>query len=250
MTSLRQSDGSGGDAYPRVVELIRVMDRLRSPGGCPWDAEQTHDSLTQYLVEETYELLEAIEGHDRDALREELGDLLLQVVFHARIAQEDPADPWSVDDVAGGIVDKLVRRHPHVFGDETADSAAHVEANWQARKAAEKGRTSVTDGVPMAMPALTLAAKLHRRARHAGVDVPAFGDLPKSAAAAALDAIRVNGSAEQALRDRDSGGLDAEAVGELFFALAVEAESRGVDGEAALREAVRRYRSSIIAAGR
>ncbi len=111
-----------------LLELIAVMDRLRSPGGCPWDAEQTHQSLVSYLTEEAHEAVEAIETGDRAAMREELGDVLLQVMFHSRIAQEDESDPWSIDDVAAGIATKLVARHPHVFGDETADSAAHVRS--------------------------------------------------------------------------------------------------------------------------
>ena len=113
----------------RLLELVAVMDRLRSPGGCPWDAEQTHASLVQYLVEETYETIEAIDAQDRDAMVEELGDLLLQVVFHARIGQEAAgAAGFDIDDVAGGIADKLVARHPHVFGDESAQTADDVEA--------------------------------------------------------------------------------------------------------------------------
>ena len=108
------------------------MDRLRSPGGCPWDARQTHQSLVEYLIEEAYETVEAIEADDDAGLREELGDLLLQVVFHARIAQERAEGPWSIDDVADGIIAKLVRRHPHVFADGTAETAADVEANWHA----------------------------------------------------------------------------------------------------------------------
>ncbi|MCU0296628.1 MAG: MazG family protein, partial [Candidatus Nanopelagicales bacterium] len=123
------------------------MDRLRSPGGCPWDAEQTHESLVQYLVEETYETIEAIDADHRDGLIEELGDLLLQVVFHARIGQESD-DPFDIDDVAGGIADKLIARHPHVFGEAPAETAEDVEAAWFERKRQEKGRTSVTDGVP------------------------------------------------------------------------------------------------------
>src|SRR6478752_8018374 len=123
------------------------MDRLRSPGGCPWDAEQTHASLATYLVEETYEVLEALDTGDRDHLREELGDLLLQVYFHARIASEDE-DGFDIDDVAGGIADKLVYRHPHVFaGLEVAD-ADEVDRNWDRLKAAEKQRASVLDGIP------------------------------------------------------------------------------------------------------
>ena len=124
----------------RLLDLVAVMDRLRSPGGCPWDARQTHASLVEYLVEEAYETVEAIEESDRVGLREELGDLLLQVVFHARIAAEDVADPWTIDDVADGIVSKLISRHPHVFGDVSADTPEQVEANWHALKAKEKGR--------------------------------------------------------------------------------------------------------------
>ena len=162
----------------RLLDLVAVMDRLRSPGGCPWDAEQTHASLATYLVEETYETLEAIETGDREHLREELGDLLLQVVFHARIAGEDADDPWSVDDVA--------ERHRRQAGTPpparlrlapTAETAADVEAGWERQKAAEKGRASAVDGVPMALPALSLATKLVHRAEKNGVHVdPADGD--------------------------------------------------------------------------
>jgi XTP/dITP diphosphohydrolase len=159
----------------RLLDLVAVMDRLRSPGGCPWDAEQTHRSLAPYLLEETYETLEAIDSGDRDHLREELGDLLLQVVFHARVAAEDPEDPWTVDDVAAGITEKLVRRHPHVFADATAPSAAHVEAAWEQLKAAEKQRGSVLDGIPPALPALALADATVRRARRAGLPLPDGG---------------------------------------------------------------------------
>ncbi len=155
-----------------LLELIAVMDRLRSPGGCPWDAEQTHQSLVSYLTEEAHEAVEAIETGDRAAMREELGDVLLQVMFHSRIAQEDESDPWSIDDVAAGIAAKLVARHPHVFGDESVDSAAHVESVWLARKTAEKSRDSVLDGIPTGLPALLLAAKMHYRVTHGGVQLP------------------------------------------------------------------------------
>ena len=125
----------------RLLDVVAVMDRLRSPGGCPWDAKQTHDSLKPYLLEEAYEAYAAIEDGDRADLREELGDVLLQVAFHARLAQEH-SEPWSIDDVAGDLVDKLVRRHPHVFAGAPADD---LDATWEAMKKAEKGRTSVTD---------------------------------------------------------------------------------------------------------
>ena len=117
------------------------MDRLRSAGGCPWDAAQTHDSLTRYLLEEAYELVEAIETGDRALLREELGDLLLQVLFHARIEQEAPDEPFGIDEVASDLVDKLVRRHPHVFGDAVAGTADELNETWERQKVEEKGRT-------------------------------------------------------------------------------------------------------------
>jgi len=157
----------------RLLDVVAVMDRLRSPGGCPWDAGQTHESLMPYLLEETYEAYQALEDGDVAGLREELGDVLLQVVFHARLAEE-AGDAWSVDDVAGDLVDKLVRRHPHVF----AGASAHdLEGSWEALKQAEKGRTSVTDGVPLSQPALSLAAKLQRRAARLGAPTPAYDGL-------------------------------------------------------------------------
>jgi len=212
-----------------LLELVRVMDRLRSPGGCPWDAEQTHESLVEYLIEESYETVEAIETDDRAALREELGDVLLQVMFHSRIAQEANDQPFSIDDVAQGIVDKLISRHPHVFADVSAESAAHVEANWQAMKAVEKGRTSVTQGIPDAMPALLLGAKLLRRARNGAVEV-------------AVATPEIRQSAEQAIAE-----VGAEGLGQLLLALIEQSAAQGVDAEAALRAAIREHREAIIA---
>ncbi len=147
-----------------IERLVQVMDQLRSPGGCPWDAEQTHQSLAKYLLEETYEALDAMDQGDLVSLREELGDLLLQVVFHARIAQEE--DPtFDLNSIAQGVVDKLIRRHPHVFAGLEVNSSAELEANWANIKSTEKARESVTDGVPTAMPALQLATQLTYRAR-------------------------------------------------------------------------------------
>ena len=183
-------------------ELVEVMDRLRSPGGCPWDAEQTHESLARYLLEETYEVLEALDTGDRDHLREELGDLLLQVVFHARIAQEHPTEPFDIDDVAAGIAAKLVSRHPHVFAEAVAADAAAVQDSWERLKAVEKGRTSVLDGVPTALPALARADKLLGRVVRSGLDVPLV----------------------------DDGSLGAR-----LLALVVEARADGLDPEAELR---------------
>ncbi len=189
---------------PALRELVEVMDRLRSPGGCPWDAQQTHESLARYLLEETYEVLEALDSGDRDHLREELGDLLLQVVFHARIAAEHPTDPFDIDDVAAGIAAKLVRRHPHVFADGHAPDAAAVEVSWERLKAAEKGRTSVLDGVPTTLPALARADKLLDRVARSGLDVAPVV------------------------------GADA-SLGARLLALVAEARAAGLDPEAALR---------------
>ncbi|MER5598994.1 nucleoside triphosphate pyrophosphohydrolase [Streptomyces sp. NPDC002265] len=197
----------------RLLDLVQVMDRIRV--ACPWSSRQTHKGLAKYGIEEAYELVEAIEDGDRDELREELGDVLLQVVFHARIAEEDPEAPFSVDDVAAGIVAKLIHRHPHVFGDETATTPEEVKEHWLRTKAEEKRRTSVTEGIPVHQPGLALAAKLASRARTAGLDVP----VPQG-----------------------------EGIGYELLALAVRAESGGVDPEAALRAAARAYRDAIRAA--
>lgn len=158
-----------------LLDAVAVMDRLRSPGGCPWDAEQTHESLRQYLVEECFELLEAIEDGDRVALREELGDVLLQVLFHARLAQEDGDDPFTVDEVAHALVTKLVGRHPHVFagGDPAVRDATSQQHRWEELKRDEKRRESSVDGVAMGQPALALAAKLAQRTARVGLP----GDL-------------------------------------------------------------------------
>ncbi|MEP6797537.1 MAG: MazG family protein, partial [Lapillicoccus sp.] len=166
----------------RLLDLVAVMDRLRSPGGCPWDAEQTHTSLVPYLVEEAHEAVEAIESGDRAHMVEELGDVLLQVAFHARVAQEHGSDPFDIDDVAAGIVAKLVRRHPHVFADSGPDpdaaddtaagpDAAAVEVSWESIKDAEKagapgaGEGGVLAGIPVAMPPLARATKIASRLR-------------------------------------------------------------------------------------
>jgi XTP/dITP diphosphohydrolase len=219
-------DESCGDRMTgeRVLDLVAVMDRLRSPGGCPWDARQTHRSLVEYLIEETYETVEAIEADDAMALREELGDLLLQVVFHARIATDESG--WTIDDVADGIISKLVSRHPHVFADADAATAEQVESAWHRLKAAEKGRASITDGIPDALPALMLAAKLMSRAAHDGLD--RVGAVAQDSAAATLSSLD-----------------DESAFGDHLLQLVAAGRARGWDAEGALRSAVRRYRSDI-----
>lgn len=208
-----------------LTRLLAVMDRLRSPGGCPWDAEQTHASLVQYLIEETYEAVDAIDSADRDAIIEELGDVLLQVVFHARLGEE-ASPPWDIDDVARGITDKLIRRHPHVFGDAEGADAAATEVNWQQLKRDEKARDSVIDGVPVSMPPLVQAAKLMRRAGHGGVD---------------------HGIASGEARTR-AQDLVAQCDGDYGFALLslIElAHEAGADADAQLRDAVRILRSTL-----
>lgn len=194
----------------RLLDLVAVMDRLRSPGGCPWDAEQTHESLAPYAIEETYELVEAIESGDRSHLMEELGDLLLQVAFHARVAQEDSESPFGIDDVAGGIVEKLVRRHPHVFAEGDADTPQEVADSWEHLKAQEKPhRASPLDGIPEALPALARANKAAGRLSTAG-----RLDLTEAAAS----------------------GHD---LGSRLLALVLEARDSGQDPEAVLRATVR-----------
>jgi XTP/dITP diphosphohydrolase len=204
----------------RLLDLVAVMDRLRSPGGCPWDAQQTHTTLVPYLLEEAYETVETIESGDLTGLREELGDLLLQVAFHARLGEEDPDAPWSIDDVAAGIVEKLVRRHPHVFADAEAPTAEHVEASWEQLKAVEKGRSSAVEGVPLAQPALALAGKLMSRAARAGLDVP----VPATPL------------------------VEADDLGEALLGLVAAGLERGLDAEAELRAAARRYADRVRAA--
>ena len=185
---------------PPLVEAAEVMDRLRSPGGCPWDAVQTHDSLRQYLVEETYELLDAIEEGDREALREELGDVLLQVLFHARVAAEDAEDPFGIDEVAASLVAKLVGRHPHVFADaDKVHTVEHQNAKWEELKQREKQRRSIVDGVALGQPAVALAGKLGQRSGRAGIPLDLFPD--GSGAAAQL--FRIAATARRA-------GVDAE----------------------------------------
>jgi XTP/dITP diphosphohydrolase len=154
-----------------LQRLVEVMDRLRSPGGCPWDAEQTHESLVKYLLEESYEFIDSVDAKDREGMREELGDVLLQVYFHSRIAEDHPTDPFSIEDVARAITDKLIRRHPHVFDGLQVSSNQEIIDNWEEIKAKEKGRTSALDGVALAQPALPLVEKLLYRAEKYKVEV-------------------------------------------------------------------------------
>jgi len=219
-------DGSG------LQEFLAVMNRLRSPGGCPWDAEQTHRSLLPHLLEEAHEVVEAVESGSRADLLEELGDLLLQVVFHARIAQEDPEEPFDIDDIARGISAKLQRRHPYVFP-EAADpqvnvikdgvtSIADQEVTWESAKAAEKQRESVFDGIPLALSPLMRAQKVLKRARRAGLTHRAE-----------FKEVLISGESG------DQAEEPSSLIGKELLEVVRRAQSQGVDAEGALREAVR-----------
>lgn len=191
------------------------MDKLRSPGGCPWDAEQDHASLLKYLLEESYEFIESVENNDRQAMQEELGDLLLQVYFHSRMAEEDATQPFNIEDVAQSVAEKLIRRHPHVFAGASVNSSEDVLENWEKQKAAEKGRTSAIDGVPLAQPALPLATKVIYRLNKLNYDLPISEpiSLPSE--------------------------INQDQFGQILLGLISQAVEKGLDPEAALRGATK-----------
>ena len=220
-------EGSRDLPGARLLDLVATMDTLRVQ--CPWDAKQTHASLAPHLLEEPYEALEALETGDDAAFREELGDVLLQVIFHARVAAER-SDGYTIDDVADGIVAKLVRRHPHVFGDVSVADADEVKRNWDEIKRAERAERgvesasdtpSVLDGVPFGQPALALAAQLQRRAARAGVPADLIPGSPDGAAFASL--------------------ASGEELGDQLLRLVAAAREAGLDPELELRAAARRY---------
>jgi len=204
--------------HPKLDELIAVLERLRAPGGCAWDREQTHESLVQYLVEETYELVDAIEAGDDKEMVEELGDVLYQVIFHSDIAAEQGR--FTLEDVAAHMTQKMIGRHPHVFGDAVADTADAVMESWDRLKTVEKPhRTSVLDGIPQGMPALALADKLLGRAHKVGlIDATLPG------------AVNVT---------------DEDELGPLLLAIVASAKANGLDSERALRTALRGLQAEI-----
>jgi NTP pyrophosphatase (non-canonical NTP hydrolase) len=205
--------GSWDPPGARLLDAVAVIDRLLSPGGDPWKRAQTHRTLAPYLLEESYEAYDAIESDDLDALREELGDVLLQIVLHARLAEELPEDErWSVDDVAGGLVDKMVRRNPHVFAGASVADLEEITENWDRIKKAEKSRGSAIDGIALSQPALALAAKILQRTERAGLHVP----LPPE--------------------------LD---LGAALLRQVAAARAAGEDAEAALRQAALRYADDV-----
>jgi NTP pyrophosphatase (non-canonical NTP hydrolase) len=251
-----------------LLELMGVMARLRRE--CPWDAEQTHESLAPHLLEESYEALDALESGDPDAVREELGDVLLQVYFHAEVASErSDGTGYTIDDVADGIAAKLIRRHPHVFGDVNVSGPDEVKLNWDAIKAAERqakggGPGSVLDGVPFGQPALALAAQLQRRAQRAGVP----DDLADLTAGAAVEGATGAGATVEGATGAgatvggatgggtlggatgaDSAGARSvpSELGAELFALVARARAAGLDPELELRAAARVYRDRVRA---
>jgi XTP/dITP diphosphohydrolase len=206
---------TGTGPHPKLDELIATMERLRAPGGCAWDRAQTHESLVRYLVEESAELVEAIEDGSRDEQVEELGDVLYQVLFHADIAAE--AGEYTLEDVAEHMTRKMVGRHPHVFGDAVAETPEDVVVSWEAIKAVEKAdRTSVLDGIPPGMPALALAEKVVGRAAKVGV-VPEAAPVPAT----------------------------EEELGAQLLAIVVGARDAGLDPERALRSAIRTLQTEV-----
>jgi len=196
-----------------LERLREVMDKLRSPGGCPWDKEQDHTSLLKYLLEESYEFIEAVEDNDRIGMQEELGDLLLQIYFHSRIAEEDKDQPFNIEDVARNVADKLISRHPHVFAGAVVKDSAEVLENWERQKAIEKGRSSAIDGVPLAQPALSLVSKLLYRVKKFNYQLPINSplELPEQ--------------------------IDQDQLGQLLLGLISQAVDKSLDPEAALRAA-------------
>jgi tetrapyrrole methylase family protein/MazG family protein len=225
----------------RLLELVKVMARLRGPNGCPWDREQTHETLARHLLEESHELLEAIDDGDSDAIRDELGDLLLQVVFHAQMASEDGR--WDVDDVARRLVEKLVHRHPHVFGDVEVSGSDEVLTNWEKLKAEEGSgpRAAVDDEIPVTLPALARAAKVQRRAAGWG-----FEWRTSEAALAAL-----RDEVEELASAASPADVEGE-IGDVLFSTVALARKLGVDAETALRRTIRgfseRYERAMVSA--
>jgi tetrapyrrole methylase family protein/MazG family protein len=224
----------------RLLDLVKVQARLREPDGCPWDREQTHRTLARHLLEETHELLAAIDADDDGAVRDELGDLLLQVTFHAQIAADEGR--WDIDDVADGLIGKLIHRHPHVFGDVDVTGADEVLVNWEKLKAEEDGgRKGVDEGIPASLPALARAAKVQRRT--------AGGGFEWRSVSGAVGALREElGELEEATSSENA----EEEVGDVLFATVAVARKLGVDPESALRRTIagfaERYERFVVLA--
>jgi XTP/dITP diphosphohydrolase len=223
LAELELTYGSWDPPGARLLDAVAVIDRLRSPGGDPWKQSQTHQSLAQFLLEEAYEAYDAIIAHDLAALREEIGDVLLQVLLHSRLAEELSEDErWTIDDVAGDFVAKMIRRNPHVFGSTDVADVEEIIENWEQIKRTEKARGSALEGIAWSQPALALAAKILSRAARAGL-TPPLPPVPSN--------------------------LDSqESLGAALFAAVADARDRGLDAEAALRATVLAYADAVRAA--
>jgi XTP/dITP diphosphohydrolase len=232
-------------AHPELDQLVAVLEQLRAPGGCAWDSEQTHESLVRYLVEETYELIDAIESGNREEMIEELGDVLYQVIFHSDIAAHTPGEEFTLEDVAAHMTAKMVGRHPHVYGDQRTENSAatadDVNVRWDEMKKIEKPtRTSVLDGVPQGMPALALADKLLGKAEKLGMAPPVgagIGDKPDDKATTGGGA--GDGTASAGTAD------DERALGDQLLAIVAAARAKGLDSERALRASIRTLQNEM-----
>jgi len=217
-----------------VDRLIEIIHKLRSPGGCPWDREQTHKSLLNCLLDETYEFFDAVEENDADMMKEELGDILLQVVFHADLGQETGA--FDIEDVARGICEKLIKRHPHVFGDVKVSSSKEVLSNWEQIKKGEKGkekRKYLVDGIPDKLPALFRAEKIQRRVARVGFDWQDMNPV--------LDKVEEEfAEFREAILDKNPDHA-SEELGDILFALVNVARHNNICAEDALRLTVKKF---------
>jgi tetrapyrrole methylase family protein/MazG family protein/ATP diphosphatase len=211
--------------------LVAVMRRLLAPEGCPWDREQSFETLRKYVLEEACEVIDAIDGGDRSALREELGDLLLQVVFQAELARRE--ESFGIDDVIAGIVDKLVKRHPHVFGNVEARDSDEVLRNWEKLKAQEKGERGILSGVPRSMPALTRAQRIGEKVARVGFD---WSDASGSRLKVGEEIAEL----DRAVRTGDPKAIEDE-MGDVLFALVNLSRHLGLDAEAALRRTIDKF---------
>jgi XTP/dITP diphosphohydrolase len=206
-----------------VAGLIELMNILRAADGCAWDLEQTHESLIQYLIEESFEFAEAVEKQDRSAIKEELGDVLLQVVFHSQIAQEDEKDPFNIDEVADVITQKLIKRHPHIFESDVEISADQVKDNWEQIKQKEKNRTSPAQGLPIALPALIYADKLITRVK----SISEF-----------KNPVEIDERIKSSINDEDKAG-------DFLLAFVAMCNEKGIDPEKSLRKTIRKYKEEL-----
>ncbi len=214
--------------------LVDIMAKLRGPHGCPWDKEQTRQSLKPFLVEETYEVLEAIDERSPEKIKEELGDLLFQIIFHARVAEEK--GEFGIGDVLSGITEKMIRRHPHVFGDKELKTSQEVLIDWEQTKKSEKGcrdRKSILEGVPRELPALIRAHRLQERAARVGFDWDKISDV----------SAKLDEEVAEFKRTLSSGGTDEieEELGDIFFVLVNIARFVGVNPEDALRKTISKF---------